>query len=133
MMRVPLTVAETEEAAGWVCRIGEVVEELMRIGHAAGDGTALTLGIAMALDVLADDLDAILGGGSPVSRRGTAEEDAQKLAAVIWVRLRVRLEPNQSLRPLYSAVRVLHDEALIRCCASRPVGARRLWPSSPEA
>lgn len=133
MMRVPLTVAETEEAAGWVCRIGEVVEKLVRAGYAGGDGTALTPDIAMALDVLADDLDAILGGGSPASRRGTAEEDAQKLAAVIWVDVRARLGPNQSLRPLYSAVRVLHDEAVVRCSASHRVGVQRLWPSSPES
>ncbi|HYF89574.1 hypothetical protein [Azospirillum sp.] len=131
MKRMSLTAGETEEAAGWVCRIGEAVGELACGDRASGDGIVTAPDIAMALDVLADDLDAILGGGTPADRRGTVEEDAQKLAAAIWVRVRVHLRPDQSLRPLYSAVRVMHDQALIRSCTVQSDVTRRVWPPSP--
>jgi hypothetical protein len=131
MNRMPLTAGETEEAAGWVCRIGEAVRELARGGRVSGDGMVKVPDIAMAFDVLADDLDAVLGGGVPTNRRGTVEEDAQKLAAAIWVRVRVHLGPDQSLRPLYSAVRVMHDQALIRSSTARSDVTRRVWSPSP--
>ncbi|HYH21720.1 MAG TPA: hypothetical protein VD995_24205 [Azospirillum sp.] len=115
MMRAPLTATETDEALGWVHRISETVSRIERHEGEAAGGGAIPPHIALALDVLADDLDAILGGRVPDSRRGTVEEDAQRLAALIWACLRVHLEPDQSLRPLYAAVRVMHDRVLAGC------------------
>ncbi|HYD64154.1 hypothetical protein [Azospirillum sp.] len=111
-MRVPLTTAETDEALAWVQRIGETVCRLAGDGHDPASSAAIPPHLVLALDVLADDLDAILHGRAPDSRRGTVEEDAQRLAALIWACLRVHLGPGQSLRPLYAAVRVMHDRAL---------------------
>lgn len=116
-MRVALTTAETDEALIWVQRIGETVCRLSGGGQAAPipgavPGAAIPPHLVLALDVLADDLDAILHGRTPDSRHGTVEEDAQRLAALIWACLRLHLEPGQSLRPLYAAVRVMHDRAL---------------------
>lgn len=124
-MRAPLTAAETDEALGWVYRISEMVSHFEH-HEGAAHGAAIPPHVALALDVLADDLDAILGGRVPDSRRGTVEEDAQRLAALIWACLRVHLEPDQSLRPLYAAVRVMHDRVLAGCArAPETPGANR--------